>query len=250
MPMDYSWIIKTDIAHRGLYKSGTKYEENSLAAIERAVEKGYAIEIDVRMTAEGAIVVFHDARLERLTDGRGYVSEFTYAELEKYTVGQTGLKIPLLTDVLDLVNERVPLIIEAKCPLSMDPFQLCAGIRFALEGYIGKIAVMSFNPKVALWFRDNFPDYARGLVIDFQGLSKFHRRLLTSYSLRRTNPHFLALDINSLPSKFAEKWRSSDKPLLTWTVKSKGQETVARENADALIFEAPAVAGTLDDGTP
>lgn len=241
MPIDYSWIGEKDIAHRGLYKAGTNREENTLAAIEAAVDKGYAVEIDVRLTADGSVVVFHDARLERLTNGRGYVSEHSYKELKQLTIGQSDQKMPLLSDVLDLINERVPLYVEAKCPLRQDPNQVCAAIRFAFEGYIGQFAIMSFNPKVPLWLKENFPDYARGQVIDFQGLSTWQKLFMTRYYLAKVDPHFMAVDINSLPSRLTEKWRGKGKPLLTWTVKSKGQEDVGRESADALIFESPAV---------
>lgn len=244
MPIDYSWIGKTDIAHRGLYKAGSEREENSLAAIEKAVDAGYAIEIDVRMTTDERVVVFHDARLERLTSGRGFISESHYTDLEKLTLGQSNQKIPTLNDVLEVVNERVPLYIEAKCPHKMDVEQLCAGIRYSLEGYIGNLAIMSFNPGVPKWLKDNFPDYARGLVVDYRGMSGWQRTLLTRYALSRCDPHFLAMDVNSLPNKMAKKWTRAKKPLLTWTVKSEGQVNVGRENADALIFEAPAIVGS------
>lgn len=241
MPIDYSWIGKQDIAHRGLYKSGSDFEENSLAAIEKAVQAGFAVEIDVRMTADNHIVAFHDARLERLTNGKGYISEYTYKELSDLTLGYTGEKIPTLNDVLDLIDEDVPLYIEAKCPIKMDPDQFCGGIRYCLEGYIGDVGIMSFHPGVVKWLKSTFPDIARGLILDFRGLSTWRRLLATNFYLTRLDPHFLAVDVNSLPTKLARKWREKEKPLLTWTVKSKGQTEVGRDNADALIFEAPAL---------
>ena len=68
-----SWIVKTPIAHRGLHDQQTP--ENSLPAFKKAIEKGYAIEIDLQMTKDGVIVVFHDDFLDRMTNGKGNIKE-------------------------------------------------------------------------------------------------------------------------------------------------------------------------------
>lgn len=240
---DFSWLASGPVAHRGLFTAGTEAEENTLEAIAAAADAGYAIEIDVRLTLDNQVVVIHDARLERMTNGTGYVSEYTLEKLQALKIGKTNQHIPLLTDVLDIVAERVPLYIEIKCPQAIAPGQICAGVRFALEGYHGQVAIMSFNPKVPTWFRHFSKQYARGVILDFHGLSTFFKRFFTHRGIKASDPHFLAVDIQSLPNPLAKKWRESGKPIVTWTVKSPTQESIGGVHADALLFEMPAVVG-------
>ncbi|MGZ4611977.1 MAG: glycerophosphodiester phosphodiesterase family protein [Kineosporiaceae bacterium] len=84
------------LAHRGL---ATSAPENSMAAFAAAVAAGVThLETDVRATADGALVAFHDARLERLTDLQGRVAEVTWASLRRARLGAE--RVPLLEDVL------------------------------------------------------------------------------------------------------------------------------------------------------
>lgn len=107
------------IAHRGW--SG-KAPENTLAAIELALEepKITSIEIDVHQSKDGIPVVIHDHRVDRTTDGSGYVMDLTLAELKKLDAGSwfdpafTGEQIPTLAEVLELVGGKKNLLIELK----------------------------------------------------------------------------------------------------------------------------------------
>lgn len=99
------------IGHRGAMGHET---ENTIASIEKALElKVDMIEIDVFKIASGEIVVFHDDTLERLTDGTGNIENYTWDALQKLTVVGHH-KIPLLTDVLTIIDKKVPLNIELK----------------------------------------------------------------------------------------------------------------------------------------
>ena len=99
------------IAHRGLH---TKFPENTIKAYESALEKGYAIELDIRFTRDEKIVCFHDRYTKRLLGISGTASHKTYKELSGYFVKKTNEKIPLLSDVLKLVDGKVALLIEVK----------------------------------------------------------------------------------------------------------------------------------------
>jgi len=102
-------IIK--IAHRG----ASAYEpENTLRAFEEAIRLGAdMIELDVRLSKDGELVVIHDDRLERTTDGFGFVGDKTLAELKTLDAGR-GEKIPTLREVLDITKGRARLVIELK----------------------------------------------------------------------------------------------------------------------------------------
>ena len=106
------------VAHRGY---SARYPENTLAAFCAACDLGVDdVELDVRRTKDGRIVVLHDAALDRTTDGRGAVAEFTERELFRFSAGGwfspefNEERIPFLTEAFDCVRGRTELLIEIK----------------------------------------------------------------------------------------------------------------------------------------
>ena len=100
------------LAHRGLH--GGSIAENSIPAFAAAADRGIGIELDVRLSSDGEVVIFHDDTLERMTGMSGGVSNYTAKELAKLSLADTGYGIPTLREVLALVNGRVPLLVELK----------------------------------------------------------------------------------------------------------------------------------------
>jgi glycerophosphoryl diester phosphodiesterase len=225
-------------AHRGLHGSGRI--ENSRAAFRAAIDAGFGIELDVQMSHDGEAFVFHDSVLDRLTHDSGPVSERRAAELSAIKLRGTDETIPKIAEVLNLIDGKVPLLIEVKA--EQGPVGgLCLAVRRALEGYRGPVAVMSFNPQVGRWFRDHAPRLARGLVVTEQGQRKIPDKvkgaIARGISLWRGKPDFLAYDIRDLPSRFAARQRRRGLPILTWTVREADQERTAAACADEIIFE-------------
>jgi glycerophosphoryl diester phosphodiesterase len=108
------------VAHRGA--SGTA-PENTLTAIRLALEAGAEmIEIDVQITTDDQIAVFHDPTLERTTNGHGEISPFSYEELKKLDAGSwfadrfRGERIPLLDEVFQLIRGKACINVEIKPP--------------------------------------------------------------------------------------------------------------------------------------
>lgn len=101
-----------NIAHRGF--SGI-YPENTMLAFEKAVEAGAdGIETDVHVTKDGTIVICHDEKLDRTTNGTGFIKDCSYRELSKLDAG-LGEKIPTLVQLLDYIrNKNIILNIELK----------------------------------------------------------------------------------------------------------------------------------------
>jgi glycerophosphoryl diester phosphodiesterase len=99
------------IGHRG----AKAYEpENTLLSFKKALELGVnAIELDVRRTKDGKIVVIHDAKVDRTTNGKGLVSELTLKEIKKLST-EKGEKIPTLEEALDFLDKKVKILIELK----------------------------------------------------------------------------------------------------------------------------------------
>ena len=112
--VDMSAFEQVYIAHRGYFNNAGECPENSLGAFQKAVENGFGIELDVQLTSDKRLVVFHDDSLLRMCKVDKKVRDCTYEELQQYRLASSNEKIPLFVDVLKLVNGAVPLIIEVK----------------------------------------------------------------------------------------------------------------------------------------
>jgi glycerophosphoryl diester phosphodiesterase len=236
--------LKRPIAHRGLHDATRGIIENSASAIEAAIAKTYAIEVDLQCARDRVPVVFHDERLDRLTDANGAVADHDVRELCAMPLRGSADRILSLPELLELVDGRVPLIIEVKSNWGRDP-RYETNIARMLRPYNGAVAVMSFDPHLVGAFRRLFPALPRGLVserFDIEhrhGQSKLRRfamrHLLTSVIAR---PNFIAYDVRGLPALASSIARDVfGLPLLTWTVRSETDKETARRYADAMIFE-------------
>ncbi|MCH7629608.1 glycerophosphodiester phosphodiesterase family protein [Novosphingobium percolationis] len=243
-PERVGWLGQVEAyAHRGLH--GVGVPENSLAAFRLAMERGLGIECDVQRTSDGMAVVFHDWDLDRLTAASGPVIDRKAAQLQDLALlGAEGERIPALRDLLDLVNGRVPLLIELKSKREMHVVPLCLAVRRLLEGYRGPVAVMSFDPRVSHWFQRHSPHIVHGLVMTEEGRTTLLARVRRHLALWHAEPDFLAYDVRDLPSRFAASQRRRGLPLLTWTVRSPDLAERAAIHADAPIAEGAGVAGS------
>ena len=236
LPADrIDWLKAQPFAHRGLH--GADIVENCRGAFEAAIARGHGIELDVQASADGEAIVFHDAELRRLTGQSGRIRDRSAAELRAIALIGTGETIPTLGDIVRLVDARVPLLIEVKAP-TRRVAPLCRSVLRAIRFYPGKMAVMSFNPQVGAWFYRHGRGITRGLVITERRRRRrvhggFERRL----SLWRARPHFLAYDVESLPSAFAAAQRRRGLPVVTWTVRGEEARARAASEADQIIYE-------------
>ena len=147
-------------AHRGLWDDGVP--ENSLPAFARAAEAGFAIELDVQLSKDGVVMVFHDYTLTRMCGEDVKLSALTAAELGTKRLKGCDAYIPTLAEVLAVVDGRVPLLIELKGESS--DAALCAPVAALLDAYQGPFVIESFNPILLRWFKKNRPLVLRGLL--------------------------------------------------------------------------------------
>lgn len=240
-PERVQWLREWSYAHRGLHRVGIP--ENSLAAAAGAIAAGLGIECDVQKSRDGEPMVFHDWELDRLTGEKGAVGARTASELAAIGLsGGDGERIPALRDLLALVDRQVPLLIEIKSKRERRPAPLCLAVRRALEGYAGRVAVMSFDPRVSRWFATHAPHIVRGLVVTEENERSFAGLMRRRAWLWHARPDFLAYDVRDLPSRFALAQRKRGLPLLTWTVRNAELRERAEKYADAPIAEGAGVA--------
>jgi glycerophosphoryl diester phosphodiesterase len=227
LPENARWLTRLPIAHRGLHDAKAGIVENTLGAFGAAAGAGYAIELDVRASAEDEAIVFHDAKLERLTAATGPLAAQNAAALRTLTLTGSGETIPALADVLALVRRRVPLLIEIKSDGVANP-RLAARVQDLLRHYDGAAAIQSFEPALLRWFARHAPALPRGL------LASRNRDLLTAPTLC---PHFIGYDVRGLPAPLPALARRLGCPVLAWTVKDAQTEAIGRTYADNIIFE-------------
>ena len=235
-------FLSFDYAHRGLYKKDQTVPENSLVAFARAVEHGYGAELDVQLTADGQVVVFHDDNLNRMCGLDKPVSALTYQELKKLTLANSEERIPLFTEFLAVIDGEVPLIIELKA--GGRNAELCRKTWEILQEYEGAYCIESFDPRIVRWFRKNAKKVVRGQLSDqyknaptVPPILRFLLKNLLGNFLAK--PHFIAYRHNEaaecLNFRLCKNWFH----LLTvaWTVREGDDLDAVRKEFDLIIFE-------------
>ncbi len=215
--------MQIPIAHRGLYDNKT-IPENSISAFQKSIEKGYPIELDLRLMEDNNIAVFHDNNLYRMTGAKGNIHKMNKQNLSSLRLINTEEKIPLVEEMLELVACKVPLIIELKSRLLPGRFE--ETLLKVLRNYNGLFAIESFNPLTVLWFKMNAPEIPRGML----SRSVYRAILYTSF----IPADFLAVNIRHLPEKILLK---KDIPVIGYTAKSKEEMMAAGRICDNVIFE-------------
>ncbi len=236
-------------AHRGLYDNSGEAPENTLPAFERAVKAGYGIELDVRLTLDGRVVVAHDPNLLRICGVDRDIDTLTFAQLHSYRIMNSQETVPLFSDVLRLVDGKVPLIIEIK--VKDFARRICEKTDALLAGYDGWWCIESFHPGALMWYRRRHPEVCRGqLSSNFQKHDDAHspghyimRYLLADFLSR---PDFIAyncLDQNAVSMNLCRFLFRC--PTVAWTVKSERELEQCRTSFDYFIFEGfcPAKSG-------
>lgn len=235
------WISTRPIAHRGLHNLAAGIPENSLAAFAAAIAANHPIELDVRLSRDGAPIVFHDATLERSSKRPDKISSLTADELAKVTIFGTSETIPTLQDVFALVAGRVPILIEVKNYADSAVGPLEAAVRDAINGYKGETAVQSFGPETVAWFAREMPQQPRGQLSspDIGKRLGLIKRLALELQLRTLHgaPHFIGYNVKNMPSPLTQKAHARGLPVLAWTVRSAADRQRAAQYADNIIFE-------------
>lgn len=228
-------------AHRGLHQSRKKSPENSLPAFRLAVEHNYGIELDVQLTKDRVPVVFHDYDLKRICGVDKKVKDLTLEELHQYTLYQSKEHIPTLKSVLEMVDGKVPLIVEFK--VQFTDITVCNVAATLLDEYKGVYCIESFNPLVLIWYKANRPHIIRGqlatnLKKDKEGSSVLHFLLQNLMLNFITKPDFISYNYlyrDMLSFILCRKLYKT--PAFAWTIKTQESLDESRNSFDFFIFD-------------
>lgn len=237
---DFSPFLGRMYAHRGLFDNAGGVPENSLAAFRGALEAGYGIELDVRLARDGIPVVFHDPDLARLCGAQIPIADLMMEELPQYRLLNTRETIPLFSEVLELVDGRVPLIVEIKH--GPNALALAQAVRKVLSEYSGPYCVESFHPLILRWFKRNAPEVIRGQPASgrLDGEAPRLPGLALKYLLVNglSRPDFIAYDFRMDRNLSMLLLRRAFKvPLAAWTVRSPAERDQAAGRYSLQIFE-------------
>ncbi len=231
-------------AHRG---ARTQAPENTLAAFRLAFEQGAdGIELDVRLSADGEIVVFHDETLQRITAVDGRVNQRTLAELKSLDAGAhfspefRGERIPTLREVLTSFDRR--LFYDIELTDYLDPFGPLAErvvhlIReFRLEE---QVVITSFNPAALRKVRRIAPELACGLI----ALSGAKGALQRSLIGRLLSRQMIVPNHSDVDQLFILREHRRRRKVITWTVNSAEEiRRLADWEVDGIISDQPDLA--------
>ena len=229
-------------AHRGLFDNKGGVPENSLAAFRRARAHGYGVELDVQLSKDGQVVVFHDDTLDRVCGVPGHLYEKDYAALKKLRLLGTEERIPLFSEVLAALD-GMPVICEIKVPEGQDAGHICELAAPLIDGYKGDICVESFDPRAVRWFRKNRPQLVRGqLTMNFMKEScgePLLRRIAMSQLLVNVlgRPDFIAYGDYTGDTLGFAACRLFRPMLAAWTVTSQQQQDALKNKYHTVIFE-------------
>jgi glycerophosphoryl diester phosphodiesterase len=267
--------------------------ENSLPAFAAACEAGFGIELDLQMTADQRVVVVHDSNLKRVTGVDKRVEDLTYEQLKAIPlfpapshVGDArsaisshvadsnpvdsnashSQHVPLFSDVLSLVDGRVPIIVEYKFDDGkFDPKLMEAGDAL-LRAYRGPYVIESFDPRAVRWYRQHRRSVCRGQLADASPLPSMQDLIASQGQSRHSfagislpgidlsgviksaagallfdwagRPDFVALDWTMGKSIQARIAKELGAVMVAWTVRSPAEEFECIDRFDRVIFEA------------
>ncbi|TAH66916.1 MAG: glycerophosphodiester phosphodiesterase [Anaerolineaceae bacterium] len=229
-------------AHRGIHDNKHLAPENSLEAFRLAVESGYGIELDVQVTKDLVPVVFHDYNLHRACGVNKKVSELDYEELLQYKLFKSQERIPTLREVLDIIEGKVPIIVELKIPWKPD--DTCMAASEELKDYSGLYCIESFNPFGLGWYKKHHPEIIRGQLSTDFAKEKIEGSKMQYFILKHllfnfhTKPDFIAYQHKykkglsfTICRKLYRAWS------VAWTIKSQEDLENSKDYYDLFIFE-------------
>lgn len=229
------WIKTGYFAHRGLHNH--VFPENTMAAFLNAVIHNFNIELDIRMTKDNQIIVFHDSTLERLCGRYIKIEETNYEDIKQFTILNTKETIPLLRDVLDKLPDSIHYLIELKPSNKYRKFTT-EFVKLMSE-YDRTYAIHSFDFRVVNEFRKQAPEIIRGQIAstfsnENHVSNKILKHLLSNFI---TKPDFINYNFGDLPRKQLDKLYKKGMCIISYVARSQKELNFVRERYDNAVFE-------------
>ena len=240
-------MTERPFAHRGFHSrsliDSETIPENSLEAFRLAIEKNYSIEMDIHFTKDFKIIVFHDFFLGRLTTKTGFVfnKKLSFIKKAKLSNNET---VPTIEEVLNLVNGRVPVLLEIKYSNYIKK-NLSVFIRVLakkLESYKGPVALMSFNLDLIKHIRKRnlFKRFPLGLTTSFPKIESIGSKIKNNKienEIVANRLQFISQDWRGIKNIRVKRLKKLNIAILSWTITSREIEKSLKGLVDNITFE-------------
>ncbi len=199
-----------------------------MAAFQKACQEGLGVELDVRPSSDGEVMVFHDETLTRMTGVNGIFGEHSKGDLQALRLKDTSEHIPTLQELLDNWSSEAPLLVELKIDGATDPVGFARSVVAILERYNGPAAAMSFDWRAVRALPETVQ---RGLLIvpiEQSDQARFDRAVSVG---REIGVDYLGIwrdDVKQAPEDF---------PAVVWTVASEDALKALPDRELGIIFE-------------
>lgn len=236
------------IAHRGLHDKKRGIIENSASAFEAAIARGFGIECDLQLTADGEAMVFHDPTLKRVLGQKDQVRAMSAQQMGALPLlGSAAPDRPqTLAAFLGQIAGRTPLVIEIKQQANTADVDILARRVAALvSAYKGPLTIKSFDPRTLIAMRKAGYRGPLGIVTygydrpdwygDMPAPTRFILRNLLHYPFSRFT--FISCERAALTRPAIGLFRALGFKVMSWTIKSAAEARDARQHADQIVFE-------------
>ena len=240
-------MTERPFAHRGFHSRSLKVSktvpENSLEAFRLAIEKNYSIEMDIHFTKDFKIIVFHDFFLGRLTTKTGFVFDKNLSYIKKAKLSNNE-KVPTIEEVFNLVNGRVPILLEIKyskyIKKNLDMFTWVLAEK--LESYKGPVALMSFNSDLIKYIRKRnlFKRFPLGLTTSFPKIESIGSKIKNNKienEIVANRLQFISQDWKGIKNIRVKRLKKLNIAILSWTITSREIEKSLKGLVDNITFE-------------
>lgn len=239
---DMSAMEGWNFAHRGFHDNASNAPENSLQSFTDAIDHGYGIELDVQLSSDGIPMVFHDADLMRVCGVEGKIWDYTCAELQQMKLFNSDETIPTMAEALELVDGRVPLLVEYK--LDKVDTAVCAETQKLLDNYQGAYMIQCFHPFALLWYEAKAPHIARGYLskdfmkekgADANILDFLLSHMILNFAMK---PDFISYQFSDASHPALQWAQLIGAKTACWTLKSQEDYESVKGQFDHYIFDS------------
>tara|TARA_B100000989_G_scaffold65933_1_gene45825 strand:- start:262 stop:963 length:702 start_codon:yes stop_codon:yes gene_type:complete len=217
--------------------------ENSLEAFKLAIEKNYSIEMDIHLTKDFKIIVFHDFFLGRLTTKTGFVFNKNLSYIKKAKLSNNE-KVPTIEEVFNLINGRVPVLLEIKYSkyIKKNLNMFIKVLAEKLKGYKGPVALMSFNSALIKHIRKRnfFGRFPLGLTTSFPKIESIGSKIKNNKienEILSNRLQFISQNWKGIENIRVKRLKKLNIAILSWTITSREIEKSLKGLVDNITFE-------------
>lgn len=230
-----SWLVNNAITRYGLVTENEP--ENTIGSYANSIKIKAPIMICVQSLDDENLVCFSYKNISKLTNGTGYVQTLNYADVKDLKIKNTKYNVLSFEEALNYINGQVPILINIINDGVVGKTE--SNVYKHLKEYNGEFAVMSTNPYVLEWFKNNASDVLRGIKsgkFNDKYFGSIKTKKLTKLKFNKMcEPDFIVYDYDALPNKYVNKF--SVLPIIAYNVSNENSYLNVVKHCDNVICD-------------